>query len=75
MLDHIILTVSDVQRSLKFYTAALTPLKITMFLPYKGADGHPDLWGFGDWSTDKTHPDLDMMQAKHIQERFVLLRT
>jgi catechol 2,3-dioxygenase-like lactoylglutathione lyase family enzyme len=48
MLDHIILTVSDVERSLKFYTAALKPLKIKMFMPYKGADGHPDLWGFGD---------------------------
>ena len=47
MLDHITLTVSDVERSLKFYTAALKPLKAKMFLPYKGADGHPDLWGFG----------------------------
>ena len=46
MLDHIILTVSDVERSLKFYTAALKPLKIKMSEPYKGADGHPDLWGF-----------------------------
>ena len=45
MLDHIILTVSDVQRSLKFYTAALKPLKITMSEPYKGTQGHPDLWG------------------------------
>jgi len=26
MLDHIILTVSDVKRSLKFHTAALKPL-------------------------------------------------
>ena len=43
MLDHIILTVSDVERSLKFYTAALKPLKIKMFSRYKGADGHPDL--------------------------------
>ena len=43
-----ILTVSDVERSLKFYTAALKPLKIKKFEPYKGADGHPDLWGFGD---------------------------
>src|ERR1700680_1377602 len=48
MLDHIILTVSDVKRSLVFYEAALKPLKIKMFLPYKGANGHPDLWGFGD---------------------------
>jgi catechol 2,3-dioxygenase-like lactoylglutathione lyase family enzyme len=37
MLDHIILTVGDVERSLKFYTAALKPLKIKMFMPYKGA--------------------------------------
>jgi len=28
MLDHIILTVSDVQRSLAFYEAALKPLNI-----------------------------------------------
>jgi len=48
MMDHIILSVSDVQRSLKFYEAALAPLNITMFMPFKGEDGHPDLWGFGD---------------------------
>ena len=52
MLDHIILTVSDVERSLKFYTAALKPLKIKMSEPYKGTDGHPDLWGFGDGQKD-----------------------
>jgi catechol 2,3-dioxygenase-like lactoylglutathione lyase family enzyme len=48
MLDHIILTVSDVKRSLAFYDAALKPLGIQFFLPYKGENGHPDLWGFGD---------------------------
>jgi len=48
MLDHIILTVSDVERSLAFYEAALKPLNIKFFMPYKGKDGHPDLWGFGD---------------------------
>jgi catechol 2,3-dioxygenase-like lactoylglutathione lyase family enzyme len=48
MLDHIILTVSNVERSLAFYEAALKPLKIRFFMPYKGEDGHPDLWGFGD---------------------------
>ena len=48
MLDHIILTVSDVERSLTFYEAALKPLNIKFFMPYKGKDGHPDLWGFGD---------------------------
>src|SRR6266481_941543 len=48
MLDHVILTVSNVERSLAFYEAALKPLGITFFLPYKGAGGHPDLWGFGD---------------------------
>jgi catechol 2,3-dioxygenase-like lactoylglutathione lyase family enzyme len=48
MLDHIILTVSDIKRSLAFYEAALKPLNIKFFMPYRGKDGHPDLWGFGD---------------------------
>ena len=48
MLDHMILTVSDIKRSLAFYEAALKPLQIRFFMPYKGEDGHPDLWGFGD---------------------------
>jgi catechol 2,3-dioxygenase-like lactoylglutathione lyase family enzyme len=48
MLDHMILTVSDVERSLAFYQAALKPLSIKFFLPYKGEGSHPDLWGFGD---------------------------
>jgi catechol 2,3-dioxygenase-like lactoylglutathione lyase family enzyme len=48
MLDHIILSVSDVERSLAFYEAALKPLDIKFFLPYKGDGDHPDLWGFGD---------------------------
>jgi catechol 2,3-dioxygenase-like lactoylglutathione lyase family enzyme len=48
MLDHIILTVSDIKRSLAFYEAALKPLNIKFFMSFKGEDGHPDLWGFGD---------------------------
>ena len=48
MVDHIILTVSGVERSLAFYEASLAPLKIKFFLPYKGENGHPDLWGFGN---------------------------
>jgi catechol 2,3-dioxygenase-like lactoylglutathione lyase family enzyme len=48
MLDHMILTVSDIKRSLAFYEAALKPLQIRFFMPYIGEDGHPDLWGFGD---------------------------
>src|ERR1700746_1835024 len=48
MLDHMILTVSNVERSLAFYQAAFKPLDIKFFLPYKGKGDHPDLWGFGD---------------------------
>ena len=48
MLDHIILTVSNIERSLTFYEKALKPLNIRFFMPYKGEHGHPDLWGFGD---------------------------
>jgi catechol 2,3-dioxygenase-like lactoylglutathione lyase family enzyme len=42
------LSVRDVERSLTFYEEALKPLNIRFFLPYKGEDDHPDLWGFGD---------------------------
>jgi len=48
MLDHIILTVSNVERSSAFYEATLKPLNIKFFLPYLGKSDHPDLWGFGD---------------------------
>ena len=48
MIDHIILTVSDFERSVAFYSKALKPLGITNFTDYRGRDGHPDLRGFGD---------------------------
>jgi len=47
MLDHIILAVSDLPRSVAFYERALAPLGITHFFDYDGEDGHPDLKGFG----------------------------
>ncbi|GGF85833.1 extradiol dioxygenase [Azorhizobium oxalatiphilum] len=50
MLDHVFLSVSDLARSIAFYTAALAPLGITDRVDYDGADGppgHPDLKGFG----------------------------
>ncbi|MBK5310894.1 MULTISPECIES: VOC family protein [Gammaproteobacteria] len=50
MLDHIFISVSDVERSIHFYTAALAPLGITGRLDYDGKNGppgHPDLKGFG----------------------------
>jgi len=48
MLDHVILTVSDFERSTAFYERALKPLGITEFMDFVGKDGHPDLKGFGD---------------------------
>jgi catechol 2,3-dioxygenase-like lactoylglutathione lyase family enzyme len=47
MPDHIILTVSNLPRSIAFYSKVLAPLGITNVLDYKGRDGHPDLMGFG----------------------------
>ena len=50
MLDHIFLSVSDIDRSIAFYTAALAPLGIVNRHDYDGKDGppgHPDLKGFG----------------------------
>jgi hypothetical protein len=48
MLDHMILTVSNVERSLASYEAALKPLNSQFFLPFKGEGDHSDLWGFGE---------------------------
>jgi catechol 2,3-dioxygenase-like lactoylglutathione lyase family enzyme len=50
MLDHVFLSVSDLDRSIAFYTAVLAPLGITQRHDYDGKDGppgHPDLKGFG----------------------------
>jgi catechol 2,3-dioxygenase-like lactoylglutathione lyase family enzyme len=48
MIDHVILTISNFQRSVAFYAKALRPLGITNFTDYDGKRGHPDLKGFGD---------------------------
>src|SRR5450830_298709 len=50
MLDHVFLSVSDIDRSIAFYTAALASLGIVNRHDYDGEDGpagHPDLKGFG----------------------------
>lgn len=50
MLDHIFLSVSDMNRSVVFYEAFLPSLGITArhdFDGAKGPIGHPDLKGFG----------------------------
>ena len=50
MLDHIFITVNNLDKSISFYELALAPLGIRHVLDYDGADGpegHPDLKGFG----------------------------
>jgi catechol 2,3-dioxygenase-like lactoylglutathione lyase family enzyme len=47
MPDHVILTVSDLDRSALFYRQALSFLNIDEFIDFEGEDGHPDLKGFG----------------------------
>lgn len=50
MLDHVFLSVSDINRSIAFYEKSLAPLGITQRYDYDGKDGppgHPDLKGFG----------------------------
>jgi catechol 2,3-dioxygenase-like lactoylglutathione lyase family enzyme len=50
MLDHVFLSVSDLDRSIAFYTAVMAPLGITQRVDYDGKygpPGHPDLKGFG----------------------------
>ena len=50
MLDHVFLSVSDLNRSISFYERTLLPLGVTQRVDFDGKDGppgHPDLKGFG----------------------------
>jgi catechol 2,3-dioxygenase-like lactoylglutathione lyase family enzyme len=50
MLDHVFISVSDIDRSIAFYEKALAPLGIVHAVDYdgrQGPPGHPDLKGFG----------------------------
>ncbi|HCM9089810.1 TPA: VOC family protein [Enterobacter kobei] len=50
MLDHLFLSVSDVDRSVSFYERVLPELGISVRHDYDGKEGpagHPDLKGFG----------------------------
>ncbi|MBT9431907.1 VOC family protein [Candidatus Sodalis endolongispinus] len=50
MLDHVFITVSDMERALAFYTRVLPLLGLDRRHDYDGKDGpagHPDLKGFG----------------------------
>ena len=43
MLDHVFISVSDVDRSINFYTATLTPLGIPARVDYDGKGGPQDI--------------------------------
>lgn len=50
MLDHVFISVRDIDRAIAFYEQALAPLGIGHVLDFDGKDGppgHPDLKGFG----------------------------
>jgi catechol 2,3-dioxygenase-like lactoylglutathione lyase family enzyme len=47
VIDHVILTVSDLARSVAFYERALQPLGIEHYVDYDGKDGNAGLKGFG----------------------------
>jgi len=47
MIDHVILTVSDFERSVPFYEKILKPLGLTDVTDFPGGDDHPHLKGFG----------------------------
>ena len=48
MIDHIYLPVTDIDRSLDFYGAVLTPLDFAHRWDFKAQAGWPDLYRFGE---------------------------
>ncbi len=48
MIDHVVLTVRDVERSAAFYKEALAPLGHVNVVSYDGHPGHAALHGLGD---------------------------
>ncbi len=51
MIDHVYISVADINKSLAFYAAALKPLGWKIFGNYdsaSGPEGVPDLYGIGD---------------------------
>ena len=51
MIDHVYISVTDVEKSLAFYAAALKPLGWSRFANYdatSGPENVPDLYGLGD---------------------------
>jgi hypothetical protein len=71
MIDHGILTVSNTDRSIAFYTVSLAPLGITTRADYDGKDGHPDwpLW-YADYLLDKMR---QMLKAKFTKSELIYL--
>ena len=47
MIDHIYLPVTNIDRSLRFYEAVLTPLEFGNRWDFRGQGAWPDLYGFG----------------------------
>ena len=65
MIDHVILTVADFMRSIRFYERALRPLGITDFLDFPGENGHPHLRGLvptGNTSSGSRKENPDQTQ-------------
>jgi catechol 2,3-dioxygenase-like lactoylglutathione lyase family enzyme len=62
MLDHVFLSVSDIERSIAFYTQALAPLGITDRVDFDGKDGQraglvwPCISGFQKRTPDASRP-------------------
>jgi catechol 2,3-dioxygenase-like lactoylglutathione lyase family enzyme len=51
MIDHVYISVTDIEKSLAFYAEALKPLSWSQFGKYdaaSGPEGVPDLYGLGD---------------------------
>ncbi len=74
MIDHIGIRVSDVQRSIAFYTKALAPLGYTLIMTWEqaagfGIGGKPDFWIEGGHAPkDRVHVSFRAKGRGEVRE-------
>jgi catechol 2,3-dioxygenase-like lactoylglutathione lyase family enzyme len=72
MIDHLGVTVTDYERSKRFFEAALKPLGYALLMEYPTGQGDTKICGFGDATTQE--PDFWLAPGKVASTNHVAFR-